>query len=97
MARNGGGPGEGEQETLFGSLDQFTRSGQEWEGMPEFTQRDLAPWNSVLVHFESRADMDAFAELIEQPLTEKTQSVWYPKAEILRMVDKRYADEEPPR
>lgn len=81
------------QVSLLGDLDQFTRQREEWEGMPEFVQEDLAPWKSVIVHFENRADMDAFAALIGQRLTEKTQSVWYPEAEIGRYINKRYVCE----
>ena len=54
---------------------------KEWEGMPEFEQEDLSAWKSVIVHFDSPKNLNNFAELIEQNLTEKTKSIWYPKKE----------------
>lgn len=65
----------------------------EWGGMPEFVQEDKTSFRSVIVHFKSQDDVNAFAELIEQRLTEKTKSVWFPKAEIETYADKRYAAE----
>jgi hypothetical protein len=83
-----------DQPTLFGSdLDEFTLWRQEWRGMPEFVQDDLTPWKSVIVHFSCRIDMDAFAKLVEQKLTFKTPSVWYPESAAYHFMDKRYADE----
>lgn len=65
-----------------------------WTGMPEFEQRDLTPWASLPVHFASRADRVAFSKLIGQTITDDTRSLWFPKAEIGRYVDKRYATAE---
>ena len=80
------------QETLFGSNDDFTIAGQEWKGMPEFVQNDVTAWKSILVNFENRSDLVAFAELIGQSLTTRTRSIWYPEAEIVSRLDKRYRD-----
>ena len=66
---------------------------EEWVGMPEFEQEDLTGVQSIHVHFATRADVEAFAELIGQKLTDKTRSIWYPEAEIERYADKRYSDE----
>ena len=62
----------------------------DWGGMPEFSQDDLMPKKSIVVHFAKLADMRAFAKLVGQTLTPKTQSIWYPEAEIGRMADKRF-------
>lgn len=85
---------DNQEPSLFGDLDQFTRWHSEWRGMPEFVQEDLGPFKSVIVHFESRADLDAFSKLVGQKLTENTRSIWYPAAEIGRYANKRYADAE---
>ena len=66
---------------------------KEWKGMPEFIQEDQSPWKSIIVHFASPGDMQAFSELVEQTITPKTQSLWYPTAEIVHMMNKRYIDE----
>jgi hypothetical protein len=64
----------------------------EWVGMPEFIQDDLQPFKTLIVHFANSADMAEFARMVDQRIGLKTQSIWYPEAEIGRMVDKRYND-----
>ena len=61
----------------------------EWQGMPEFNQEDLSPMKSIIVHFKSQEDVDAFAELFGQKITEKTKYLWYPerqRADLLALV-----------
>lgn len=50
-----------------------------WEGMPEFEQKDLTAVKQILVSFNSMDNYKKFAKLINQNLTEKTRSVWYPE------------------
>jgi len=64
----------------------------EWGGMPEFEQKDLTSFKKIIVHFSSVEDMGLFAELIGQSVTEKTQSLWYPKAKIEHYADKVYLE-----
>jgi ParB-like nuclease domain len=67
----------------------------EWAGMPEFRQDNLTPWKSITVQFEKPEDRAAFAELLGQPITELTKSVWYPKVEKIRVVgEQHYASAE---
>lgn len=66
---------------------------QHWKGMPEFTQLNLEPLKSIIVHFASSADIAEFAKLVDQRITFRTQSIWYPEAEIGHFADKRYANE----
>ena len=80
------------QVALFG--DEYAVWHQEWKGMPEFVQDDVTSFSSVIVHFANSRDMGAFAKLIEQPVAVTTRSVWYPKAGIGRMTDKRYISPE---
>jgi len=54
---------------------------KEWQGMPEFEQEDLSAWKSITIHFDSMDNLQNFAELVGQTLTEKTKSIWYPKKE----------------
>ena len=53
----------------------------------------LQAFNSVVLHFGTRKDMEQFSRLVEQTITLRTKSVWWPKLEITRFSDKRYADE----
>jgi len=78
------------QMPLFGEQDSWR---EEWEGMPEYVQENLLPSYSIKVNFSSVDDLKRFAALIDQPITTKTKSVWYPnqkKADLSRF---RYVDE----
>lgn len=66
--------------------------GREWRGMPAFEQTDKTAFRSIPVHFASQEDVDAFAKLLGQGITDKTKSLWYPPAEIETYADKRYID-----
>jgi len=79
------------QGSLFGLGEWWEK---DWQGMPEFIQKDQGPFKSLIINFECREDMDAFAVLVGQRLTFKTQSIWYPEAKIRRYSNKRYIDEE---
>ena len=82
-----------EQESLFGDLEQFESWSKEWKDMPEFKMEDLSPEQSIIVHFETLEDRDNFSKLLDQTITTETKSIYYPKLEITRYVDKRYTDE----
>jgi hypothetical protein len=63
-----------------------------WEGMPEYSQEDLSAYKSLIINFDNKEDMALFAKLINQKITFKTKSIWYPQAEISKYVDKQYID-----
>lgn len=67
---------------------------KEWVGMPEFVQNDLEPKFSLRVNFETEADMYAFAKLVEQKITFKTQSIWFPKVDRVKVIDKGWVDKK---
>ena len=52
---------------------------REWteEGMPEYTQNN-ALGRSLIVHFKSEENIQAFAELVGQTITDKTKFIWFP-------------------
>ena len=52
---------------------------EEWQGMPEFQQDDLAPHRTIKVHFEDDAAVADFGRQIGQKVTEKTRYIWHPK------------------
>jgi len=56
-----------------------------WQGMPEFEQEEAGAFKSIRLHFQNQNDIDDFAELIDQPITEKTKYVWYPKKERMNL------------
>lgn len=80
------------QQALFDAPPEWKTH---WQGMPEYEQKDLMPWQTIKVHFRSLADRKEFAQLLGQQITDKTQFLWYPKAEIAKAVDKRHRAAEP--
>jgi hypothetical protein len=78
---------------LMNSLSPLDNPYDEWAGMPEFEHDGLTACQSIHVHFKTPEDVQEFANLIGQPLTDKTRSIWYPQAEIESYADKRYSDE----
>ena len=68
---------DSEQALMFGTEVQPS-----WDGMPEFTQKDLA-FRTLAVHFASAEDVQAFLQLIgREDITEKTRYLWYPQAPV---------------
>ena len=72
-----------------GTLNEFLgeRDVEPWEkhwvGMPEFEQEDDPNYKELLVKFKTKEDYDKFQKLIEQKLTLKTKSIFYPKDDRL--------------
>lgn len=84
---------EAELTNLLSPVSDLDRSA-EWGGMPEYEQENQQAFRSVLVNFRNQQDVDAFAELLEQYLSEKTRSLWFPANVIERAADKRYLADE---
>lgn len=59
----------------------------EWRGMPEFNQPDNGAFRQIIVSFDDQAGVDKFAALINQNITSKTKSLWYPGREKNNVVD----------
>lgn len=63
---------------------------EEWQDMPEFKQEDETSWRRIIVHFENQDDLDKFEMLVQQNITDKTKSIWYPRQERMDTESKRY-------
>lgn len=65
----------------------------EWEGMPEFIQEKKEAYSKIIVRFDNEEDLQEFAKMIGQKLTNKTKSIWHPK--LVRGINsnKRYKNE----
>ena len=51
-----------------------------WVDMPEYEHKASgAPHKTIYVHFRTDEEYQEFAKLIEQPLTIKTKSIWFPR------------------
>ncbi len=60
---------------------------KEWQGMPEFENKNGYGWKQLVVHFETEEDFTEFQKRIGQKLTEKTKSIWFPEQENLDLVN----------
>lgn len=86
---------DGELSSLFLDREQGTTDpNAEWEGMPEFDQQDKQSFRHIIVHFENNDDVEDFARLIGQPVTDKTKSIWHPVQVRMDTESKRYASED---
>ena len=66
---------------------------QEWVGMPEFNQLDKMPYRQIIVSFDKESDVQDFANIMNENITQKTKSFWFPKKEKNILKDKAYVDE----
>lgn len=78
-------------QNLF-NVEQDDDVDNEWRGMPEFNQPDNGAFRQIIVSFDNQDGVDAFAKLIDQTLTSKTKSVWYPSRERNNVVDLFFYD-----
>jgi hypothetical protein len=78
---------------LFEIVDDLDETEKEWDDMPEFHQPDNGAFRQIIVSFDDKAGVDAFAKAIGQSLTDKTKSVWYPPRERNNVNDLFWVDE----
>lgn len=67
---------------------------KEWQGMPEFVQEKQKEYAKVIVRFDTEEELQRFADLIGQKLTNKTKSIWFPFKSHFRTEKKTYVSEE---
>jgi len=67
-------------DLLFAATSEES-DGNDWTGMPAFSQADKRPFRSLIVNFQNQDAIDVFAALIEQRITDKTRYCWYPEQE----------------
>ena len=77
----------------FFDPDDFSEWKKEWKGMPEFVQDDLEPVQQIIVSFATQEDVKEFSKVINQNLTYKTNSIWFPKVENFKSINYLYTDE----
>jgi len=62
--------------------------------MPSYESQNLEASKQLIVNFRSEEDFLAFAEILGQPLTPKTKSVWHPIKEREENSLKRWIEDE---
>lgn len=65
---------------------------KEWADMPEFVQEKKSEIR-LIVRFRSEEDLQEFAKLINQKLTIKSKSIWYPYKSHWGETRHRWVDE----
>ena len=85
---------EGKKENQLTLFDQKEWWEDDWEGMPEYSRKDMTPFKTVYVHFKNRKDMETFSKLINQKISFKTKSVWYPEIKANNLTNLLFVDEE---
>ena len=78
---------EMEFTSLFG---ESLTAMEEWEDMPEFTQKSVEAFKRMIVHFATQEHVDRFAELVKQSITAKTKYIWFPEAIPEKASQKKY-------
>lgn len=78
---------EKQQKALFDKGEAWE---EHWRGMPEFKQENLEPYKTIYVHFETRADMEAFEKIVGQRIGVNTKSIWHPEATVNDFSKVRY-------
>lgn len=71
------------------SAERANNPNAEYVGMPEYVSNKVAA-RDIVVHFKSAADVQEFAELIQQTITNKTKFVWFPAEPPAPLQDFKY-------
>ena len=66
---------------------------KEWKGMPEFVQEKQKPFSTIIIRCETEEDLKELEQLLGQPLTKKTKSIWHPRLKRGLFTDFKYVDE----
>lgn len=66
----------------------------EWVDMPAFEANNMMYYKQLIVSFQTKDDMLAFAELVGRTITDKTKSIWYPQRETIASTLNRWIDED---
>lgn len=90
-----GAPSDTKSETKSGiKLERSDDWKDHWVDMPDFEQEKNDPFKEITVRFKTKEDYEAYAKLVNQNLTEKTKSIWYPKLERDKNSLKRWMSNE---
>jgi hypothetical protein len=82
------------KKLLLFDNNEFQKDWQkEWKNMPEYKSDNLEPYRSLIIHFKNKNDIQEFANLLNQKITNKTKSIWFPKLEKKILKNYRYVDE----
>jgi len=82
------------KESILELFENTQEWKSEWIDMPEFVQdKSDKPYTQITIRFKNQNDLKEFSKLIEQNLTKKTKSIWFPQIERGLSADKLYVNE----
>ena len=64
----------------------------EWAGMPEYTNEDTSGVRHIMVHFMSLKDVEDFAKLVQQTITDKTKYIYFPELKPMDASSYKWVD-----
>ena len=64
----------------------------EWAGMPEYTNEDTSGVRHIMVHFMSLKDVEDFAKLVQQNITDKTKYIYFPELKPMAASSYKWVD-----
>lgn len=73
--------------------DNPNRWQDHWRDMPEFENEENKSFKKLIVHFRTKQDYDDFVKLLNQSMTDKTKSIWYPELDKDENSLKRWVEE----
>lgn len=68
-------------------FDDLESIEMEWRGMPEYNQPNNTAFRQIIVEFDNDDQVKVFADLVQQSVSEKTKSLWYPPRDKNNVVD----------
>lgn len=51
---------------------------EHWFDMPDFKQNKIEPYAKIVLRVENAEDLAELSKRLDQPLTQKTKSAWFP-------------------
>ena len=66
--------------TLFDESEKEPEA-TDWEDMPEFKQENTGAYRRIIISFMTKEAVEVFEKLVQQRITDKTKSIWYPPKE----------------
>lgn len=76
---------------LFNEKNEWQK---EWINMPEFKQQKDVPYQKITISFSNEDDVKNFEKLLNQKITKKTKSLWYPYKLKDNRKNRAYVDEK---
>jgi hypothetical protein len=65
----------------------------EWTGMPEYEDKEPC-YRKIIINFDDEDSVQKFAALLEQEISDKTKSLWYPMKERRKLKDLAWGEKD---